>query len=207
VGRTVSICGAAIAGGKSVRYGEAKSFATVAGERLIDRVLRALRDASDTQVIIANDVEAYDTLGLPVRSDVLEDAGAVAGIHAALLYAAEQGCEGALVLACDMPFPSAPLLRALVQHGREMNVDAVLPASDSRRGMEPLCAWYSTRCIVPIERAVARDDLRVIAFHDEVRVAIMPPDQVARFGDPERLFMNVNTREDRDHAERLAQAG
>ncbi|NLG63451.1 MAG: hypothetical protein GX539_14530, partial [Candidatus Cloacimonetes bacterium] len=59
----------------------------------------------------------------------------------------------------------------------------------------------------PIERAVARDDLRVIAFHDEVRVAIMPPDQVARFGDPERLFMNVNTREDRDHAERLAQAG
>src|SRR5690606_1386931 len=173
----------------------------------IPEVRRPLRGATCPQVLIAKRIAAYEMLGLPVRSDVLEDAGAVAGIHAALLYAAEQGCEGALVLACDMPFPSAPLLRALVHHGREMNVDAVLPASDSRRGMEPLCAWYSTRCLVPIGRAVARDVLRVIAFHDEVRVAIMPPDQVARFGDPERLFMNVNTREDRDHAERLAQAG
>lgn len=200
----MSTCGAAIAGGRSVRYGESKSFVTVAGERLIDRVLDALRAASDEQVIVANDVEAYEPLGLPVRADVLHGAGAVAGIHAALLHAAERGCDGTLVLACDMPFPSAALLRALVQRARAENVDAVLPASDSRRGMEPLCAWYSTRCIVPIERAVAREDLRVIGFHHDVRVAVLPADEVARFGDRERLFMNVNTREDREHAERLA---
>lgn len=201
------VCGAAIAGGRSVRYGEPKSFAIVAGTRLIDRVLDALREASDEQVIIANDGDAYASLGLPVRADILEGAGAVAGIHAALVYASERGCEGALVLACDMPFPCVALLRRLEQHAREHGLDAVLPASDSRRGMEPLCAWYSTRCIVPIERAVARDDMRVISFHDEVRVGILPAGEVAAFGDPERLFMNVNTREDRDHAERLAAAG
>jgi molybdopterin-guanine dinucleotide biosynthesis protein A len=200
-------CGAAIAGGRSVRYGEPKSFASVAGERLIDRVLRALRAASDEQVVIANDVDAYASLGLPVRTDVLADGGPVAGIHAALLHAAQSGCDGVLVLACDMPFPSAPLLRALAQHAHAHDVDAVLPASDSRRGMEPLCAWYSTRCIVPIERAVARDDLRVIGFHEEVRVAVLPAAEVAQFGEPQRLFMNVNTREEREQAERLAAAG
>lgn len=200
-------CGAAIAGGRSVRYGEPKSFVSVAGTRLIDRVLDALREASDEQVVIANDVDAYASLGLPVRADVLEGAGAVAGIHAALLYTRERGCDGVLVLACDMPFPSVALLRRLEQQAREQSLDAVLPASTSRRGMEPLCAWYSTRCIVPIERAVARDDMRVIGFHDEVRVGVLAADEVAAFGDPERLFMNINTREDRDHAERLAAAG
>ncbi len=200
----MKVCGAAIAGGRSVRYGEPKSFATVAGVRLIDRVLDALREASDEQVVIANEVDAYVSLGLPVRSDVLEGAGPLAGLHSALLYAQERGCDGVVVLACDMPFPSAALLRALVQHAQEQEADAVLPASDSRRGMEPLCAWYSTACIAPIERAVAREELRVIGFHDDVRVAVLPERDVARFGEPDRLFMNVNTREDRDAAERLA---
>ncbi len=198
------ICGAAIAGGRSVRYGEPKSFARVAGERLIDRVLHALQQASDEQVVIANETDAYASLSLPVRSDVLVGAGPLAGIHAALLHAQERSCDGVVVLACDMPFPSPGLLGALAQLARSEGADAALPASDSRRGVEPLCAWYSTRCIEPIERAVARDDLRVIGFLDDVRVAVLPAADVALHGDPQRLFMNVNTRADRDLAERLA---
>lgn len=201
------ICGAAIAGGRSRRYGEPKSFALVGGRRLIDRVLDALRAASDEQVVIANEPAAYAPLGLPVRADTLRDAGAVAGIHAALLHAAAQGCDGVVVLACDMPFPSAALLRALVALAHAERADAVLPASDGPRGVEPLCAFYAPACIAPIERAVARGDLRVIGFHDDARVSIMPAAEVARFGDPQRMFMNVNTPDDRVAAERLAGAG
>ena len=33
----------------------------------------------------------------------------------------------------------------------------------------------------------------MIGFFDRVRVARVPAEEVRRFGDPERLFMNVNT--------------
>lgn len=203
---TTRLCGAAIAGGRSTRYGSPKSFATVGGRMLIERVLDALRAASDEQVIIANDAAAYDGFRLPVRADSLAGAGAIAGIHAALLHAADRGCGGVLAVACDMPFPSAELLRALRDLAARENADVVSPVSNGPRGMEPLFAYYSIACIAPIERAVAAGNRRVIGFHDEVRVALLPAADVARFGDPGRMFMNVNTPEERERAEAVAGA-
>ena len=40
---------------------------------------------------------------------------------------------------------------------------------------------------------VAESDLRVVGFHSHVRVARLPAVEVSAFGDPELLFMNVNT--------------
>ena len=200
------MCGAAIAGGQSRRYGSPKSFALVGGRMLIERVLDALRGASDEQVIIANVPHDYERFRLPVRADTLQGAGAVAGIHAALLHARERECEGIVALACDMPFPSPLLLRALVAHARASNAQVGAPESDGPRGIEPMCAYYATTCIEPIEQAVARGDLRVIGFHADVRVAVLPTADVARCGDPHRMFMNVNTPDERARAEALAAA-
>jgi molybdopterin-guanine dinucleotide biosynthesis protein A len=70
----------------------------------------------------------------------------------------------------------------------------VAPESgSSRRGLEPLCAFYSQACVAPIEHALDADDRRVVGFFEQVRVARVPAEDVRRFGDPERLFMNVNT--------------
>ena len=46
----------------------------------------------------------------------------------------------------------------------------------------------------------------MIAFFDAVRVARLSADAVATFGDPETLFLNVNTARERDAAERCARA-
>ena len=82
----------------------------------------------------------------------------------------------------------------------------IAPESGGRRGAEPLCAYYSTRCIAAIEHAIARDDRRVIGFWEDVRVENVPIDVVRTFGEPEHLFMNVNTRDERDQADALASA-
>ena len=55
-----------------------------------------------------------------------------------------------------------------------------------------------------VERAIARDDRRMIGFHDDIDVHAVPLDVVRGFGDPAELFMNVNTREDLDRAQRIA---
>ena len=67
-----------------------------------------------------------------------------------------------------------------------------------------MCAYYAPACGAAIDRAVARDDRRVVAFFDDVRVARLSAEAVARYGDPERIFMNVNTPEDLALAERIA---
>jgi molybdopterin-guanine dinucleotide biosynthesis protein A len=68
----------------------------------------------------------------------------------------------------------------------------------------PLCAWYAPACVAPIERALDAGDRRVIAFFDHVKVARLSPEEVARFGDSARMFMNVNTPDELELAERYA---
>jgi molybdopterin-guanine dinucleotide biosynthesis protein A len=55
-----------------------------------------------------------------------------------------------------------------------------------------------------VEAAIARGDRRVIAFHDAVSVRRVALDEVRTFGDPSKLFLNVNSVDDRDRAERIA---
>ncbi len=191
------VFGAILAGGQATRYGGLpKGLEEVRGVRIIDRVRSALEPVVDELLLIANDPRAPEWLpGVRCASDVLRDVGSVAGIHAALVHAGGP----AIVVAWDMPFVPTGLLRAL--HARGANADAVVPESDSRRGLEPLCAYYDSACVPAIERRIAAGDRRVIAFYDDVRLARLTTADVASFGDPALLFMNVNTPEERVLAE------
>jgi molybdopterin-guanine dinucleotide biosynthesis protein MobB len=185
-----------LAGGGATRYGGLpKGLELVGGERIIDRVAAALAPVVDELLLIANDPAARDWLpGVRVAADVRPGEGALGGVHAALTAA---GSDIVLV-AWDMPFVSSALLEVLRARGERGDADAVLPTSDrSRRGLEPLCAWYGAACLSAVTRALESGDRRVIAFHDAVRTARLPFDEVRRFGDPVMLFANVNTPEER----------
>ncbi len=193
-----------MAGGRNTRFGDLKALARVDGVRIIDRVITALRSVADDVGMSANDADAYAEIDLPTRPDVITGLGALGGIHAALLWAKERGDDGIIAIACDMPFPSHPLLQTIRQ--RAAQHDAVLPESDGRRGVEPLFAYYSVNCVQAIEDAIARDDRRMIGFHAEVDVLRIPLEQVRAHGDPAVMFMNVNTPADLVHAERIARS-
>jgi molybdopterin-guanine dinucleotide biosynthesis protein A len=183
------VTGVVLAGGLATRYdGRAKGLERVGGRRILDRVAAALADASDELLLVANDPAAAEWLpGVRVAADVRPRAGSLGGIHAALVHAGGP----ALVVAWDMPFVTAPLLRALRERGDD--ADAVVPESDSKRGLEPLCAFYGPGCVPAIERRLDAGDRRVIAFYDDVRLRRLDAEAVAHFGDPALLFLNVNS--------------
>lgn len=195
--------GVILAGGAASRYGgRPKGLERVGGRRVIDRVADALREAADTLLLIANDPAAGEWLpGLPVATDVRPHCGSLGGIHSAIVHAGQP----VLVVAWDMPFVPPGLLRALRDAGAR--ADAALPESDSRRGVEPLCAYYSPACVPAIERRLDAHDMRVISFFADVRIERLPAGEVRRFGDPAILFMNVNTPDDLALAERHATDG
>lgn len=192
--------GVILAGGAASRYGgRPKGLFSVGGERVIDRVAAALSATTDELLLIANDPAASDWLpGVRTERDARPGLGSLGGIHAALWHADSP----VVLVAWDMPFVPAGLLRLLRE--RANDADVVVPASDSRRGVEPLCAYYAPECLTPIERRLDANDLRVVSFYDDVRVARLEPDEVARFGDPSRLFHNINTPLDLELAERDA---
>lgn len=188
--------GVILAGGAATRYGGLpKGLERVGGERIIDRVAAALAPAVDELLLIANDPAAGDWLpGVRVAADVRPGEGALGGVHAALAAAGSD----VLLVAWDMPFVTTALLEALRARGERGDADAVLPMSDrSRRGMEPLCAWYGAACLPAVTRSLEGGDRRVVAFHDAVRAERLPFDEVRRHGDPAMLFANVNTPEER----------
>ena len=199
----MSILGVVMAGGRNVRFGDIKAFAQINGVRIIDRVIEALRGVTEQVVLSANDAVVYGQLGLPMRADARDDLGPLSGIYTALQWAAELRHDGILAVACDMPFPSASLLHEIIDNAGSH--DAVLPESDGRRGVEPLFAYYSVQCIPAIEAAVARDDRRMISFHDDVDVYRLPIEHVRTHGDPDVLFMNINTQDDLQRALKIAE--
>jgi molybdopterin-guanine dinucleotide biosynthesis protein MobB len=194
--------GVILAGGESRRFGSPKALAVVQGRRIIDRVLDALAAAVPDVGLNANDPGLFADLGLPMRFDSVFGGGALAGLHAALRWAVESGRSGALVVACDMPWVSAQLLRMIADRSTSTEADAVVPESGGRRGIEPLCAWYSVRCLPHVERMIEDGELRVHRLMDRIRAEVVPLDEVRRIGDPGILFLNVNTVDDLRRAER-----
>lgn len=203
----MSCTGVILAGGAASRFGGApKGLERVDGRRIIDRVASALREVTDDLLVIANAEDAATWLpGVRTAADVRPGLGALGGLHAALAHADSD----VLLVAWDMPFVSAALLgelRRIGDGGADEShhalsfvsaADVVIPESvGSRRGVEPLCAWYSRRCLPPVERTLDAGDLRVVGFHDHVTVQRLPIVRVRDFGDPVRLFSNVNTREE-----------
>ncbi len=198
----MSCTGVILAGGAASRFGGLpKGLERVDGRRIIDRVASALREVTDSLLLVANADDADAWLpGVRRVRDLRSGFGALGGLHAALAQAESD----VLLVAWDMPFVSAALLGEMRRIGEGESElaafeiagekDVVIPESDgSRRGVEPLCAWYSQRCLSAVERTLDAGDLRVIGFHDLVRVQRLPLARVADFGDPARLFSNVNT--------------
>lgn len=193
--------GVILAGGASRRFGTPKALAMVGGRRIIDRVRDALVAVTPDVVIIANEPELFGDLGLPIRPDDTPGLGALGGIRTALRWAMEMGRSGALVVACDMPFVSPALLRMIAI--RASADGAVVPESEGRRGVEPLCAWYSARLLPLVDEMIASGERQAFRLAERAAADRIPIGLVRTAGEPGTLFLNVNTVDDLRDAERI----
>jgi molybdopterin-guanine dinucleotide biosynthesis protein A len=164
---------------------------------LLDHALRRLRAVTADVRILCGPELRYDDRGAAVLTDAVLEVGAVAALATALKALPDSGA--AVLLGVDLPFVTPALLTHLVSLAA--GFDAVAPISP--RGAEPFAALYKASCLGPIEHAIARGDLKMTGFWRAARVREIPTSDLAAFGDPERLFMNVNAPEDYERARRL----
>ena len=200
----MGVTGVVLAGGLSRRLGRDKAVETIAGEPLISRVIGRLSALTNETVVVVNSGARGEELPLPMDAktavDIYADSGSLGGIFTGLTTANN---DWGMVVACDMPFLNAGLMRHMLD--LRPGYDAIVPVPEGYP--EPTHALYSKACLPHIERRLKAGQLKIAGFFDDVCVRYVGADEISRF-DSERLsFFNVNTPEDLSRALALADEG
>jgi molybdopterin-guanine dinucleotide biosynthesis protein A len=188
-----------------------KAWAVLDGKPLVVRVIDALQRFCNETIVVANNPTGYDRVDARVVGDEIANAGSLGGLYSGLKAARN---ELAVAVACDMPFLNPELLQFLIT--LSFDYDVIVPTvrderkptpeakgvdNAKRRNLHPLHAVYRKTCLAPMCEAIERDDLRMISFHNAVRVRIVEQAEIETF-DPRHLsFWNVNTQEELRRAE------
>jgi molybdenum cofactor guanylyltransferase len=190
---------AVLAGGQSRRMGTDKALLPLVagGPPMLGLVLERLSAVADDTIVVADDRPRYAALGTRVVPDLNSHVGALGGIQAAITWSAHEYC---LVVACDMPFLSLPLLRRMADEPRDYDVLVPLIPGESRQRddglvFQTLHAIYSKRCLPFIEERIAEGRKQVIGFFADVRVRTLDVAEITRWDPDLWSFFNANTPE------------
>lgn len=196
-----AVTGVVLAGGQSRRMGQDKAMLEMRGQRLIERVLKALAQVFQQIVIVTGEQRKYGDLGYPVIVDQYPHCGPLGGIHAGLQAAKTPFI---FVVACDMPFVSPDAILGFISLATK-DCDVVIPKKET--GVEPLFALYGTACLKPIEKALQVGSYRVSSFFPEVRVQYVEEETWRQWFAMGHCLVNVNTPEDLQKARTMAKDG
>lgn len=185
---------AILAGGRARRFGgRDKSRLLVGGRTILERQIEALTPCVSRIMLVGATGTTAGDPRLVAVDDRVGDCGPLGGLDAALHAASGP----VLLLACDMPFVTSPLLADLI--GRLDGFDAVVPRTE--RGYHPLCGVFAPQCRGPVRARLDAGLLRLRDLLTDLRVRTVDGDDIARFGEPNRLLANVNTQTDLDALE------
>jgi molybdopterin-guanine dinucleotide biosynthesis protein A len=210
-----SVSAIILAGGSSSRLGQNKALIEIAGQPLIERVVKRLRSLVTEILVVTNTPDQLAFLGLLMIRDIYRGIGTLGGLHAGL---SAIRTEYGLVVGCDMPFLNPDLLRYMISllkrtcshgAGAPRPYDIVMPRIAPANGFavpesaaptgayyEPLHAIYARRCLPFIEQSILSGRRRMLSFIPQVNVCYVEQETISRF-DPHHLsFFNVNSADD-----------
>jgi molybdopterin-guanine dinucleotide biosynthesis protein A len=167
--------------------GRDKALLEIEGETLVARAVRRLEEVC-AEVMIADRGRGLGPVSVPDGPG----RGPAAGLLGAAL--ARPG-RPLLVLAVDLPFVPVPLLEELARSRTDLP-DLVIPSWTGR--VEPLCALYGPAALAVLEERVGQGRLDLWSLPDTPGLAVrrLGEEELRRFGDPARMFLNLNRPED-----------
>lgn len=151
---TMPMIGAVLAGGSSTRMGRPKASLRIGGETLLARAVGVLASRID-EVIVCGGPEA--PRGTVLVPDVVESAGPLAGIEAALAYGDGRDI---LVLAVDLPLVTPAVIDHLL--GPLLAGQARVARGDGR--VQPLLGAYSADLLGLVRAHRMSDDRSVMGL-------------------------------------------
>ena len=138
----------------------------------------------------------------PFFEDGAAPVAAAFGVAAALSSSPD---DTNLILAADLPRMTEEFLSALLDVADAITADAVVPVSGGTP--QPLCAVWRRSAHAPLLARLAAGDYALLGALQKMRTVLIPEDVTAALpGGGAESFLNVNTPEDHEKAERDARA-
>lgn len=194
--------GVIIAGGRAERMGgEDKGLLPLAGQTVLDHVLDRLAPQCSKLALNANgDPDRFRRFGLPVLPDEVADRpGPLAGVLAAMVWAAGQGAEHVVTVAADTPFfPRDLVARLSASEGFALAASQPL-ARDESPQLHPVFGLWPVSLAGALRESLSNGERKVRMWAKQngaIEVVFSYPSV-----DP---FFNINTPEDARQAKALA---
>ncbi|MHB1421508.1 MAG: molybdenum cofactor guanylyltransferase [Bacillota bacterium] len=178
--------GIILSGGRNTRMRSNKAFLEIGKGKIIEETLKKLQPLFAQVIIVTNEPELYSNLSTQLVRDLIHGFGPLSGIHAGIT-ASNHNLN--FVMACDLPFIEPDLVRFMIEHAG--GYDVVVPQVGNY--LQPLHAVYAKSCITPITGCLQEGIAKVVAFYHQVKVNYIGESQIKRYGDPQKMFFNVNT--------------
>lgn len=177
--------------------GAPKPMAELASRPLVSRVVSIVGSAGLEPVVVAKPDTPLPRLDCRVLSEPSEPHHPLTGLIAALGASAGRPV---VAIACDMPLVPARLVSWLAQ----LEEEVAICEADGR--LQPLLGRYSPSVCERLAASLERGE----SMRDAVTALdpfIVTEDKLARFGDPQRIFFNINAPEDLVAAETMLKGG
>ncbi|MDN5346377.1 MAG: molybdenum cofactor guanylyltransferase [Petrotoga sp.] len=178
-----------LSGGKSSRFGTNKALESINGKPLIEQIVEGLKNAFEKVYIIGNIKEYAFLQDVFFCEDIIPNKGPLGGLFTGLTCS---DSEYNFLTACDMPFLTNEFLEFVKLQKKDYGV--LVPEYNSYP--EPLAAVYSKKCLPFISDSLKRNQLKLKSFFPQVKVRIIKETLIREIGEPEKLFFNLNYKED-----------
>ena len=191
--------GIVLAGGKSKRMGVDKRYVMFSGMNLLELSIRCLKGITEEVLVVLGEEENLDIEDARFVLDVEKDRGPMAGIFSGLY---EMKNPYGLVTPADTPLLTIEFFNYLKENA--IGYDVTVPRW--KRRIEPLIAVYFKNILPIMKEWITKEkDLTPYLFIQELdlRVRFIEEEEISKFGNPEILFLNINTEEDLKTAKRV----
>ncbi len=172
-----------LSGGKSSRMGEDKGLMSLDGKPMAMHVINTVKPLVDDIMIISNQ-EGYDLFGYRVYSDLIKNAGPLAGIYTGLKHTKT---DKNIVLSCDVPFVTKEVLVELINNCKDQ--DVTICENDGRT--HQLIGVYNKSCADYFKQELANNQRKIKLAIQKLNFKIVNLNHFDK-----RIFNNINSRND-----------
>lgn len=191
--------GIVLAGGKSKRMGMDKRLVMFSGMNLLELSIKRLKAITEEVLVVIGEKENLDIEDARFVLDVEKDRGPMVGIFSGLY---EMKNPYGLVTPADSPLLTIEFLNYLKENA--IGYDVTVPRW--KRRIEPLIAVYSKNLLPTMKEWIKKEKNsapHLFVQETNLRVRFIEEEEISKFGNPETLFLNINTEEDLKTAKRV----
>lgn len=186
-----------LAGGKSLRMGENKALLQLNGKSIIMHISHLMLTLFQRVILITNDPDKYDFLGLESYKDIYPGKGPLGGIHAGLKYSKT---EKNFIVSCDIPLVTGELIKFLTEY------ETIQPVTIARAEeyIQQLCGIYNKSVLDEADHMLCTDSTevsgvrkskcRVLSLIEKTGAEIIESYDIPCY--TEGMFLNMNKPDD-----------